>query len=80
MAADCKFYTEARLRTEPGRSPTMPASDNKMVKEQKEVTAVESVRFLGTIIAQDLKWEHNICSVIKKAQKRMFFLRQLTRF
>ncbi|KAL3065990.1 hypothetical protein OYC64_016014 [Pagothenia borchgrevinki] len=44
------------------------------------VTAVESFRFLGTIIAQDLKWEQNICSLIKKAQQRMFFLRQLKKF
>ncbi|KAL3063828.1 hypothetical protein OYC64_000198 [Pagothenia borchgrevinki] len=44
------------------------------------VTAVESFRFLGTIIAQDLKWEQNICSLIKTAQERMFFLRQLKKF
>ncbi|XP_034073841.1 uncharacterized protein LOC117547324 [Gymnodraco acuticeps] len=44
------------------------------------VTAVESFHFLGTIIAQDLKWEQNICSLIKKAQQRMFFLRQLKKF
>ncbi|XP_034060745.1 uncharacterized protein LOC117538897 [Gymnodraco acuticeps] len=44
------------------------------------VTAVKSFRFLGTIIAQDLKWEQNICSLIKKAQQRMFFLRQLKKF
>ena len=44
------------------------------------VTAVESFRFLGTIIAQDLKWEQNIGSLIKKAQQRMFFLRQLKKF
>nr|XP_010774725.1 PREDICTED: protein LYRIC [Notothenia coriiceps] len=44
------------------------------------VTAVEYFHFLGTIIAEDLKWEHNICSLIKKAQQRMFFLRQLKKF
>ncbi|KAK0144339.1 Serine/threonine-protein kinase SMG1 [Merluccius polli] len=38
---------------------------------------VESFRFLGTIISQDLKWELNISSLIKKAQQRMYFLRQL---
>ena len=41
---------------------------------------MESFRFLGTTIAQDLKWEQNICSLIKKAQQRMFFLRQLKTF
>ncbi|KAK0154979.1 hypothetical protein N1851_002697 [Merluccius polli] len=35
---------------------------------------------LGTIISQDLKWELNISSLIKKAQQRMYFLRQLKKF
>jgi len=41
------------------------------------VATVESFRFLGTIISQDLKWEQNICSILKKAQQRMYFLRLL---
>ena len=44
------------------------------------VDTVESFRFLGTIISQDLKWELNISSLIKKAQQRMYFLRQLKKF
>ena len=44
------------------------------------VDTVESFRFLGTIISHDLKWELNISSLIKKAQQRMFFLRQLKKF
>ena len=44
------------------------------------VKTVESFRFLGTIIAQDLRWAENITSIIKKAQQRMFFLRQLRKF
>ncbi|XP_056281146.1 tubulin--tyrosine ligase-like protein 12 [Pseudoliparis swirei] len=44
------------------------------------VDAVESYRFLGSIISQDLKWELNIGSITKKAQQRMFFLRQLRKF
>ena len=44
------------------------------------VDTVESFRFLGTIIAQDLKWEQNISSLTKKAQQRMYFLRQLKKF
>ena len=35
---------------------------------------------LGTIISQNLKWELNISSITKKAQQRMFFLRQLKKF
>uniref|UniRef100_A0AAV2JIR7 Alkylated DNA repair protein AlkB homologue 8 N-terminal domain-containing protein n=1 Tax=Knipowitschia caucasica TaxID=637954 RepID=A0AAV2JIR7_KNICA len=41
------------------------------------ITSVESFRFLGTTITQDLKWEPAISSLIKKAQQRMYFLRQL---
>ncbi|TWW68283.1 hypothetical protein D4764_19G0000810 [Takifugu flavidus] len=39
--------------------------------------AIDSFRFLGTTITRDLKWEPTISSLIKKAQQRMFFLRQL---
>ncbi len=41
------------------------------------VTAVESFRFLGTTISQDLKWDNHI---VKKAQQRLYFLRQLRKF
>ncbi len=41
------------------------------------VAAVESFRFLGTNISQDLKWEFHIDSIVKKAQ---YFLRQLRKF
>ncbi len=41
------------------------------------VTAVESFRFLGTTISQDLKWDTHIDSIVRKAQQRLYFLRQL---
>ncbi len=44
------------------------------------VTAVESFKFLGTTISQDLKWDNHIESVVKKAQQRLFFLHQLRKF
>lgn len=44
------------------------------------VSTVESFCFLGTIIVQDLKWELNIYYLIKTAQQRMYFLRQLKEF
>ena len=44
------------------------------------VNTVESFGFLGTIMAQDLRWAENITSTIKKAQQKMFFLRQLKKF
>ncbi|KAK3558083.1 hypothetical protein QTP86_009202 [Hemibagrus guttatus] len=44
------------------------------------VTSAESFRFLGTTITKELKWEQNIRSLTKKAQQRMYFLRQLKKF
>ncbi len=44
------------------------------------VTAVESFRYLGTTISQDLKWDNNIDSIVRKAQQRLYFLRQLRKF
>ncbi len=44
------------------------------------VTTVESFRFLGTTISQDLKWDIHIDSIVKKAQQRLYFLRQLRKF
>ncbi len=44
------------------------------------VAAVESFRFLGTIISQDLKWDNHVESMVKKAQKRLYFLHQLRKF
>ena len=44
------------------------------------MSAVETFRFLGSTISQDLKWESNIDKVIKKAQQRMYFLHQLRKY
>ncbi len=41
------------------------------------VTTVESFRFLGTTISQDLKWDNHI---VKKAQQRLYLLHQLRKF
>ncbi len=43
------------------------------------VTAMESFRFMGTTISQDLKWDNHI-DIVKKAQQRLYFLRQLRKF
>ena len=37
-------------------------------------------KFLGTIISNDLAWENSTDAVVKKAQQRLFFLRQLKKF
>ncbi|KAK3550022.1 hypothetical protein QTP86_018641 [Hemibagrus guttatus] len=44
------------------------------------VPTVESFRFLGTTISQDLKWDTHIDAIIKKVQQRLYFLRQLRKF
>ncbi|KAK3565314.1 hypothetical protein QTP86_005503 [Hemibagrus guttatus] len=44
------------------------------------VPRVESFRFLGTTIFQDLKWDTHIDSIVKKAQRRLYFLWQLRKF
>ncbi len=44
------------------------------------VVAVESFRFLGTTISEDLKWDNHIDSIMKKAQQMLYFLRQQRKF
>ncbi len=44
------------------------------------VKTVESLRFMGTIISQDLKWDNHIDSIVKKVQQRLYFLHQLMKF
>ncbi len=38
------------------------------------------VRFLGTTISKDLKWDNHIESIVKKVQQRLYFLRLLRKF
>ena len=45
----------------------------------KELELVRKVKVLGIIISNDLKWNCHVDYVIKKASKRMYFLRQLKR-
>ncbi|KAL0169730.1 hypothetical protein M9458_034326, partial [Cirrhinus mrigala] len=44
------------------------------------VMTVETFRFLANTISQDLKWDIHIDAIVKKAQRRLFFLRQLRKF
>ena len=45
----------------------------------EEVERVTSFKFLGVHISEDLSWTPNITTLIKKAHKRMFFLRKLAK-
>ena len=47
---------------------------------EQQVKLVDSFRFLGTTIANTLKWDINAEIIAKKAQKCMFFLRQMKKF
>ena len=44
------------------------------------VNCVKSFKFLGITISQDLKWELNLMALLKKAQQRLYFLRQLRKY
>ena len=44
------------------------------------IETVESFKFLGSLISCDLTWDLNTNSIIKRAQQRMYFLRQLKKF
>ena len=46
----------------------------------EQVELVDSFKFLGTTIANTLKWHINAEIIAKKAQQRMLFLRQLKKF
>ncbi len=61
------------LQEKPPCSPPLTIMDS-------TVTTVESFRFPGTTISQDLKWDTHIDSIVKKAQQRLYFLRQLRKF
>ena len=41
---------------------------------------VDSFKFLGTYISEDLNWHMNSISIIKKARQRLYFLRTLKSF
>lgn len=45
--------------------------------EGSAVSKVESFRFLGTTITNQLKWDNNITILLKKACQRLVFLQQL---
>ncbi|KAA2237132.1 DUF1891 domain-containing protein [Chitinophaga agrisoli] len=44
------------------------------------VERVDSFRYLGVHISQDLSWTHHIGHIVKKARQRLFHLRRLKDF
>ena len=57
------------------RHPVTPLTIN-----GEHVEQVRSFKFLGTTISEDLKWECHVTGSVKKANQRIFFLRQLRKF
>lgn len=57
------------------KTPMLP-----LVIKDQAVEVVQTFKFLGSVISNDLKWEENTSGVRKKSQQRMFFLRQLKKF
>ncbi|KAK3520943.1 hypothetical protein QTP86_016534 [Hemibagrus guttatus] len=57
-----------------------PAPRPPVILCDSPVSSAESFCFLGTTITKELKWAQNISSLTKKAQQRMYFLRQLKKF
>ena len=62
--------------------------DFRRIKNKKEpltirgqtVEVVDSFKFLGSKISNDLKWHENSAQLISKARQRLFFLRTLNSF
>ena len=46
----------------------------------KKITIIDSVKFLGTQISNKLKWKQHADNTYKKANKRLYFLRQHKKF
>nr|XP_049618287.1 uncharacterized protein LOC125993625 isoform X4 [Syngnathus scovelli] len=58
-----------------GPSPLSP-----LTIRSNTILSTDTFKFLGTTISRDLKWTGHIDSVRKKAQQRLYFLRQLKKF
>ncbi len=67
------MIVDFRRKSPPPHSPPLTIMNS-------TVTPVESFRFLGSTISQDLKWDNHIESMVKKTQQRLYFLRQLRKF
>ena len=48
-----------------------------VIINNKELEAVENVKILGVHISRDLKWNTHISVILKKSNKRLYFLSQL---
>ena len=45
-----------------------------------DIDIIDSFKFLGSMISNDLKWNMNVHNIVKKCHQRMYFLRELKKF
>ena len=57
----------------------VPVSHEDVLIDQSILNIVESVKILGVTIQNNLKWNSQIKDTVKKASKRLYFLKQLKR-
>lgn len=50
-----------------------------VIIHNQAVEHVTSFKFLGVHIAEDLTWSTNISALVKKARKRIIFLKKLSK-
>ena len=51
-----------------------------LIIKGQEVETVETFKFLGSTISNNLKWECNTSSIISKCHQRLYYLRKLKKF
>ena len=59
---------------------TKPTEITPLVINDETVEIVSDFKFLGCIISNNLSWDAHILAIRKKAQQRLYFLRQLKKF
>ena len=52
----------------------------RLVMENENLEVMDSVRLLGTIVTNDLKWDQNTAQLVKKSNARMELLRRVASF
>ena len=57
-----------------------PAPIDPLFIDGQAIERVDTFKFLGSHISSDLSWDNNTDSIIKRAQQRLYFLRQLKKF
>lgn len=56
-----------------------PRSFNPIKVDNKDLEVVKTVKILGLVVSNDLKWNAHVDSVLSKSSKRLYFLVQLKR-